>query len=360
MAKKARLSASKPVMNTENMCSDTLYEDALPRTRASFSRTIDWPEAVADFLLQTRATREESTERFYRERLRLLVRWAQAKGIALADFRARDLREYLASRTDQKVSDLTRRHDASVARTFLKFCMREDYIEGNPLAGFQVPKAARAYIKCPSDDEIRTLLRALHDRWKPSLNPSARYVHASARLFFSRRNYALVAGLLETGARIGEMLALTLDDFQPQEGQIVIRHAKGDDPRVVPISSVWIETVEAYLRVRPKVECDLLFVSEFGEKMEVLRFGRQFKGYLKFAGLSGFTLHGLRHYAITQMAKTDVWAASLIAGHKDLKVTRQYLHEDPTHVRAAHDLSAPLARLLVNVRSQKQSRKKMV
>lgn len=364
MAKKARLStnlaANKPVMNTTNLGSATEYNASSAHSRASFSRSIGWPEAVADFLLQTRATREKSTERFYRERLCLLVRWAQEQNVALIDFRARNLREYLAYRADQKVSDLTRRHDASVARTFLKFCKREDYVRGDPLAGYQVPKAGQAYVKCPSDEEIRTLLRVLHDRWKPSLNPAVRYVHASARLFFSRRNYALVAGLLETGARIGEMLALTLDDYQPQQGQIAIRHAKGDAPRIVPISPVWIETVEAYLRVRPKVDSNLLFVSEYGTKMEVMRFGRQFKGYLKFAGLSGFTLHGLRHYAITQMAKTDVWAASLIAGHKDLKVTRQYLHEDPTHVREAHITAAPLARLLVNIRSERQKRKKMV
>ena len=169
-----------------------------------------------------------------------------------------------------------------------------------------------------------------------------------------------MVGLVETAARIGELLALTLSDYQPQEGQIVIRHAKGDEPRVVPISPVWAQAVDAYLRVRPKIESDLLFVSEYGEKMDVGRFGKQFGGYLDFAGLSGFTLHGLRHYAITQLAQTDLWTASQIAGHKDLKVTRQYLHGDPAHVRAAHAQAAPLARLLVNARSERQRRKKIV
>ena len=223
-----------------------------------------------------------------------------------------------------------------------------------------MPKAEQAYVKCPSDDEIRRLLQAIQERWRPAANPAARFVHPTARLFFSRRNYALIAGLVETGARIGEMLSLTLGDYQPAAGQIVIRHAKGDEPRVVPISPVWAQAVDAFLRVRPKVESGLLFVSEYGEKMDVGRFGKQFRGYLGFAGLSGFTLHGLRHYAITQLAQTDLWAASQIAGHKDLKVTRQYLHGDPAHVRAAHAQAAPLARLLVNVRSEKQRRKKVI
>lgn len=328
--------------------------------RGSFSATVGWPEAVADFLLQTRATREENTERFYHERLRLLSRWSLEKDVPLDGFRARHLREYLAHRADQGVSDQTRRHDAVAARAFLKFCMREGYVEGDPLMGYQVPKAERAYVKCPSDDEIRALLKAMHERWKPASNPAVRFIRPAARQFFSRRNYALVTGLIETGARIGEMLALTLDDYQPEQGQIAIRHAKGDAPRVVPISLVWIDAVAAYLRVRPKVDCNRLFVSEYGGPMDVARFGRQFRGYLEFAGLSGFTLHGLRHYAITQLAKTDVWAVSQIAGHKDLKITRQYLHGDPAHVRAAHDAAAPLARILVNVRSERQRRKKVI
>lgn len=224
------------------------------------------------------------------------------------------------------------------SRAFLKFCQREEYIEGDPLSGFQVPKAAQAYVKCPSDEEIRVLLRSRQERWKPSVNPGARFVHASARLFFSRRNYAIIAGLIETGARIGELLSLALDDYQPGQAQIVIGRMKSDEPRTVPISTVWMEVVDAYLRVRPRVETNLLFVSEYGERIEVSPFGKQFQGYLEYAGPSGFTLHSLRHYAITQMAKTDVWAASIIAGHKDLQVTRRYLHEDPSHVRAVHSV----------------------
>ncbi len=139
------------------------YSAETPPThsRSSFPAAVGWAEAVADFLLQVRATREENTERFYRNQLRLLVRWAEAQGVPLGEFQARHLRQYLAYRSDSGVSDMTRRHDASTARAFLKFCKREEYITGDPLMGYQVPKAAKAYVKCPSDDEIRALLAAL-------------------------------------------------------------------------------------------------------------------------------------------------------------------------------------------------------
>ena len=322
---------------------------------------IDWDDAIADFMLLVKGTREEKTTTFYKSRMNVLKRWAKDNSLSLIEFRARHMRQYLAYRADQGISDSTRRHDAICARAFLKFCMREGYIRSNPLTDYQVPKMPKAYIKCPSEDEIRTLLLSIERRWDPEINPSVRYVHLTARRFLERRNYAILTGLVETACRIGEMLSLRLDDFDPKQRQIAVRQSKGDEPRIIPISQSWIDAVESYLRVRPKgIECNRLFVSEFGEELSVSMFGKVFRGYLDFAGLSGFTLHGLRHYAITQLAKTDVWAASQIAGHKDLKITRAYLHGDPAHVREVHAKAAPLARILMNGRTERERKRKVV
>jgi len=314
-------------------------------TRIAFSDNVDWDEALSDFLLQTRTSREEGTERFYQQRVGMLRRWAAEKAIPLTEFRARHMREYLASRQGA-VSETTRRLDAVAARTFFKFCKREEYIPTNPLAEYQIPKAERPYVKCPSDDEIRSLLQAVNDRYKEGLNPKAKYIRAEGKRFFAKRNYAVLAGLVETAARIGEMLALRLDDYQPAQRQIVIRKSKGDEPRTIPISDWWVQAVDSYLRARPKVESNLLFINEFGDPLTTGQFRKAFREYQKFAGVDGFTLHGLRHYALTQLAKTDLWAANQIAGHKDLTVTRRYLHGDVAHVREAHAQAAPLGRIL--------------
>ena len=333
---------------------------SVPVRAASTSASCTWKDAVADYLLLVRGTREEKTVRFYRNRLSVLMSWANDQGIPLHEFRARHLRQYLASRAEQGVSDNTRRHDAVATRAFLKFCTREEYITSDPLIGYQVPKADKPYVKCPSDDEIRLLLTKMQERWNPNTNPDARFIHAKARRFFQRRNYAIITGLIETGARAGEILNLTLDDYQPDQKQIVIRKSKGDNWRIVPVSDAWIEYVDAWLRVRPKVQNDLLFVSEYGDHLAVERISRQFRGYLKYAGLTGFSLHGLRHYALTTLARTDVWAASQIAGHRSLVTTRAYLHGDPAHVRSVHEQAAPLGRLLVNTRSGMEKRRKVV
>jgi hypothetical protein len=164
MAKKARpttiSTSSKQAINTATTHKPELIDDtvALSQSRALLHSSVTWKEAVADFLMQVRATREENTEHFYFERLRLLPRRAETQSIPQRELEARNLREYLAHRAGQGVSDQTRRHDAVSARVILKFYKREDYVDGDRLAGYQVPKAGRICVKYPSDDEIRTLL----------------------------------------------------------------------------------------------------------------------------------------------------------------------------------------------------------
>lgn len=67
-------------------------------SRSSFSNDISWRDAVDDFLLHVRAIREEGTEKFYRDRLKHLVKFAEANGVTVRGFHARHLRQYLASR----------------------------------------------------------------------------------------------------------------------------------------------------------------------------------------------------------------------------------------------------------------------
>jgi site-specific recombinase XerD len=133
------------------------------RSAAGIALT-DWDDAVADFLLLVKGTREEKTVTFYSNRLSVLSSWAKGQEIPLSEFRARHLRQYLAARSESQVSDNTRRHDAVATKAFLKFCAREAYITSDPLIGYQVPKPDRAYVKCPSDDEIRILLTKIEER----------------------------------------------------------------------------------------------------------------------------------------------------------------------------------------------------
>lgn len=329
---------------------------------------ISWQDAVRDFLRQSLSAKEKKTQTYYRLNLERLARWAEGAGVALADFRVRHLREYIAVRAEGgqgrgdggRVSERTLRHDAICARVFLRFCASESYAPRNPLADYAIPKAPRPFVKCPSDAEVSALLKAVPLKWSPTVHRAACRCAPKARTFLARRDYAILAGLVETAARIGEMLSLRLDDYDPERMQITFRRTKTDRPRTVPISRDWREAVDAYLRARPRCDSPLLFISRTGQPLGVTSYGSQFRNYADFAGVAGWSLHGLRHYALSQIARTDVLAAQQIAGHTSLVVTQGYLHTGADQVRAAHAQAAPLSRLLVNRRSENATRKRLV
>ena len=329
---------------------------------------IAWQDAVKDFLRQSLSTKEQKTQKYYQLNLDRLAAWAVNENITLPDFRVRHMREYIAVRSEStqgrgeggRVGERTLRHDAICIRVFIRFCAAEGYIPRDPLTDYIVPKAPKAFVKCPSDQEVSTLLRAVPIKWSPTSNRAASRMPAKTRTFLARRDYAILAGLVETAARIGEMLSLRLDDYDCDRMQITFRRTKTDRPRTVPISRDWQEAVDMYLRVRPQCDSPLLFISRTGLPLSVTAYGAQFRHYADFAGVTGWSLHGLRHYALSQIARTDVLAAQQIAGHTSLVVTQGYLHTSADQVRAAHTQAAPLSRLLVNRRTERAEKRRLI
>lgn len=334
-----------------------------------------WPELVADFLLGVQATREEKTHEFYDCRLKGFIRWIQSEGVPLRDFKARHLRAFMMHRqkalnpkTGQSISDSTRRSDAIAARKLLAFAVQEGYLSVDPLKDYEIPKAAKTLGTCPADDDIQKLLKAAQDRWKPAMNPDCKFYHAPGRVFFQRRDYAILTGLLTTACRISEILNLRLSDIDLQSNTVHFRDTKGDEDRIVPFEPGWGKIVQEWLRSRPKASpSETLFVTEYGDALTVERFRHQYYKTCRFAGVT-LNMHSLRHYGLTQIGKKGLFAAQKIAGHKNAATTQIYLHADAAHLADIHAQAAPLGRLLgdapkpilVNKRSEANRRRKLV
>jgi len=134
----------------------------------------------------------------------------------------------------------------------MKYCSRYDLIPRNLLADYMVRAAPKTYKHMPSEEEIARLLQALEDYWDPQKNKPVRAFAAERRSFHRVRNSAITMMLLDSAARIGEVLALKLDDMkqvnvtvkgQPKTiWQITIRESgssattKGHETRFVPLT----------------------------------------------------------------------------------------------------------------------------
>ena len=305
----------------------------------------DWGEALREFLLHQTATRADKTVRFYRVQLRQLVRWADANAVPFDKFGKRHLDRYLALRSET-VSRATLRHDAVAAKSFFRWCARNDLLDRSPLAEYEIHNAPRPAKYMPSEDDMQTLLKAVGEYWNLEKNPGMKHLPHARRLLHRDRNYALLLLLLDSACRIGEVLNLKVDDYRPKERQITIRESKGKEPRTLPLSASVVEAITVWLRMRDKMMANAvapeadegwLFLSEYGGRMDESRFLKALKGILRWANLPDeITLHSLRRYSLNRLAKTNLLAAQSIAGHKDTKTTLLYTKIDPDFIRDVH------------------------
>jgi site-specific recombinase XerD len=342
----------------------------------AYCERIGWDEAMDDFLLRLASVKETKTQEYYQSRLRILVRWAQAENLTLQEFRGRHLARYLEWRRNQpvhpskpqsRISDRTRRHDASCARVFFRFLAREEIIPSNPMVDYELPKPPKTLGKCPSHEDIILLLTSIRHRWSIQNNPPIKNIPPARRRFFEARNYAIIAGCIDSACRISEMLNLTMDDYQSGQLQAIFRNTKTDQDRTVPITARWIELVKEYLKHRPKsCPSNTLFVNEYGESVDPGAFSHLFRDHMKWAraqkafeNMSHFTLHGLRHYAITCLSEISLTAAQAIAGHASLATTQLYIHTTSQHIQATHAQAKMLPDILVNKRSVRQAARKV-
>ena len=269
---------------------------------------------------------------------------------------------YLVSRAETGKAPLTLHHDAVCAKAFFHWCQKNDIVERSLLTDYQVRHAPRLAQYMPTDTDMQTLLKSVHDFWNPAKNPSIRYTSVSKRVFHRDRNYAIILGLLDSASRIGEMLSLKVDDYRPKERQIVIRESKGREPRTLPVSPEWVEALNVWLRQRSKImtgqeDEGYLFVSEFGGRLDEGRFLKSLKKITGWAKISGrITLHSLRRYSLNRLAKVNLLATQQIAGHKETRTTLLYTQLDPDFIRGVHTSVGVVRDILGNKRVEKRKR----
>jgi site-specific recombinase XerD len=330
---------------------------------ANAFHTITWEEALREFHLHLKASRAAKTARYYEVQLLGLIRWANDDNIALTEFGKRHLDRFLAERIAQGKKPITLRHDALCAKVFFAWCAKNGLLERSNLAEYEIRNAPKPVKYMPSDEDMTTLLRAAIDYWNPDRNEDARFQAPPRRIFHRDRNYAILLGLLDTAARIGEMLSLKVEDSRAGEKSITIRESKGREPRFIPVSAEWAKALDTWLKLRAKLMAGQprdegwLFITEFGTRMDEGRFLKVLKKTLVWAELSDqITLHSLRRYSLNRLAKFNLLAAQQIAGHKETKTTLIYTKLDPDFIREAHASVAVVKNILGSKREERRKR----
>jgi site-specific recombinase XerD len=182
------------------------------------------------------------------------------------------------------------------------------------LLTIKLPKIMRKEVNYLTESEIEQLLSCVkQDIEKRETVKNIRFL-------------AFITLLLQTGARIGEVLSINIDDINRQNKEIPII-GKGRKPRTLFLKDETIYWIDRYLAIRHDNK-EALFVTQNGEsRWEQTDAGRSFRRYKKISGIKKkFTIHTLRHsfatHCLMRGAGINVVQAAL--GHSDPITTLKY------------------------------------
>ncbi|MGB8645100.1 MAG: tyrosine-type recombinase/integrase [Anaerolineae bacterium] len=300
--------------------------------------------AFESFLVDCAARNlSRSTQRRYRNEIGKLVEFV-GDNVALGDVTADTLRRFMADLAVQPSRRETTRPEAERSklspfsihgiyrsvRTFFTWCLAEDLLTVNPMDRIRAPKTPAVIVDRLDEGQARLFILEI-------LRTSA-----------PERNLALVALMLDSGLRRGEVIGLSIDDATRWRDFVFVRHGKGDRQRFVPVSEFTREALDHYLKVRPTGDENNLFLLADGRPVRANVVRALFEQIRKRLKLRRLYPHLLRHTFASLYLKNggDLKSLSQELGHSQESTTADiYVHFSPDDLAAIHRRASPLSKL---------------
>ena len=212
----------------------------------------------------------------------------------------------------------------------------------NPTKNIELPRVPKGLPKALSVEEVNELLAAIEGD-----NPSA------------RRDRAILEVLYGTGARITEVVNLSLGDLDHADNLIKVL-GKGDKERIVPVGRFAMKALNAWLEpegrgsFEPKEwksrrDSEALFLNTRGTRLSRQGGWGIVKKYGAKVGLgSKLSPHTLRHCCATHMLEhgADIRTVQELLGHSSITTTQIYTKVSRDRLIESYRSAHPRATLL--------------
>jgi integrase/recombinase XerD len=278
-----------------------------------------------DHLAVERGLSDNTLSNYRRDVERYLTWLDEAGRHELADVATADVEAYVADLRRSGLAASSAGRALVVARGLHRFAVREGIVDVDVAADFSPPATGRHLPDTLSIDEVTQLIDAV---------PDGEYADA-----LDLRDKALLELLYGTGARISEVMGLTVDDVTDNDGILRIT-GKGSKQRLVPIGSKAVEAVEAYLvRARPLLaqgKSHALLLNTRGGALSRQSAWAILKNAAARAGLDkDISPHTLRHSYATHLLEggADVRVVQELLGHSSVTTTQIYTHVTADNLR---------------------------
>ena len=248
----------------------------------------------------------------------------------LISARQNDIMVCLAERVNDGSSARSAARLLSALRQFYAWAMRENLLNENPTALVRSPSIGRPLPKTLTESQVRALLKA------PDVSDD-----------LGLRDRAMLEVLYGCGLRVSELVGLTIDQVNLQQGLIRV-WGKGRKERLVPMGDVAVDWVERYVRRgRPallKSPTDDLFLSQRAQAMTRQTFWHRIRAHGKAAGIATeLSPHILRHAFATHLVNhdADLRVVQMLLGHSSLSTTQIYTHVATERLKSLHKSHHP-------------------
>jgi integrase/recombinase XerC len=226
----------------------------------------------------------------------------------------RDIRAYISSLAERKLSKSTSSRKLSSLRSMFNYLIRIEECSINPAKLISSPRLEEHVPDFLTRGEATSLL----DEDFPDTPIGA-------------RDKAILELLYGTGIRVGELEKIDLDDIDLRTKSLRVL-GKGSKVRDVIFGNSAAKVVSEYLEQRPSLllaEKDeiALFLNTRGQRMRTRSVSRMLKQRLLAIGLrQGISPHSLRHSFATHMLNNgaDIRSLQELLGHSSLSTTQRY------------------------------------
>lgn len=275
-----------------------------------------------------------------------LLAHAHAAGChEVADLDLAALRSWLASVRASGAARTTLARRAAAARTFTGWATREGLMAADAGELLASPRPHRALPAVLGTDEAAELIERvaapLAEAGAPA-DPVARALQL--------RDTLILELLYATGARVGELVALDIDDLDRQR-RVARVFGKGAKERTVPFGQPaddalgdWLEHGRAVLAAPGSGPA--LLLGQRGRRIDPRTVRRAVHGAVaQVPGAPDLGPHGLRHTAATHLLEggADLRAVQELLGHASLATTQIYTHVSVERLRRTFEQAHPRA-----------------
>lgn len=310
-------------------------------TRLASQPRVALPLEAEEFLtwLATERGRAPSTLEAYRRDLRAYAAFLADRGSCVIAATVDDVRAFIAALDQDGLARTTVVRRLVAVRSLHRFLLDEEVISVDPTAEVDAPKRPSGIPKALTEDQVSTLLGAVAGD-----EPIA------------RRDRAILEVLYGTGARISELVGLSMGDIDLHLARMRV-FGKGSKERVVPIGRLAGLALEGWLcdagrgalapeRWKRRGDADAVFLNARGGRLTRQGAWGVVRKYGEVCGLgSELSPHVLRHSCATHMVDhgADLRVVQELLGHASVSTTQVYTRVSTERLWAVYDSAHPRA-----------------